>query len=58
MWPHTLGAVGRHLLGFGAFLKGTSVMVMKVERVLYIHFPHLQSLLDLNPQPLITSPTL
>ncbi len=35
MWPHTPGAVGRHLLGFGAFLKGTSVMVMKLERALY-----------------------
>ncbi len=28
--------------GFGALLKGTSVVVLKVERVLYIHSPHLQ----------------
>ncbi len=30
--------------GFGALLKGTSVMVLKVERVLFIHNPHLQFL--------------
>ncbi len=40
--------------GFGALLKGTSVMVLRVERALYIHSPHLQSLpaRDLNSQPL------
>ncbi len=39
--------------GFGALLKGTSVVVLRVERVLYIHTPHLQSLpaRDLNSQP-------
>ncbi len=39
--------------GFGALLKGTSVMVLRVERVLYIHSPHLQFLpaRDLNSQP-------
>ncbi len=42
--------------GFGALLKGTSVVVLRVERVLYIHSPHLQFLsdlrLELNSQPL------
>ncbi len=39
--------------GFGALLKGTSVVVLKVERALYIHSPHLQSLpaRNLNLQP-------
>ncbi len=40
--------------GFGALLKGlTSVVVLRVERALYIHSPHLQSLpaRDSNPQP-------
>ncbi len=39
--------------GFGALLKGTSVMVSRVERALYIHSPHLQFLLgqDSNWQP-------
>ncbi len=39
--------------GFGAFLKGISVVVLKVERVLYIHSPHRQSLpaRDSNLQP-------
>ncbi len=37
--------------GFGALLKGTSVMVLKVERVLFIHNPHLQSLPDLRFEP-------
>ncbi len=32
--------------GFGALLKGTSVVVLRVERVLYIHFPQLQFLPD------------
>ncbi len=34
--------------GFGALLKGTSVMVLRVERALYIQSPHLQSLPDLR----------
>ncbi len=40
--------------GFGALLKGTSVVVLKVERALYIHSLHLQFLLarDSNSQPL------
>ncbi len=40
--------------GFGALLKGTSVVVLRVERVLYIHSPHLQflSARDSNSQPL------
>ncbi len=37
--------------GFGALLKGTSVMVLRVERALYIYFPHLQSLPDLRFEP-------
>ncbi len=58
---HTHGAVGSHLCGgaagsswgFGALLKGTSVVVLKVGRALYIHSPHLQSLpdRDSNSQP-------
>ncbi len=39
--------------GFGALLKGTSVVVLRVERALVIHSPHLQSLpaRDSNSQP-------
>ncbi len=38
--------------GFGALLKGlTSVVVLRVERVLVIHSPHLQSLPDLRLKP-------
>ncbi len=38
--------------GFGALLKGlTSVVVLKVERALDIHSPHLQSLPDLRLEP-------
>ncbi len=64
---HTPGAVNTHLeqsaaillwrpessWGFGSLLKGTSVVVLSVERALYIHSPHLQSLpaRDLNSQP-------
>ncbi len=56
---HTPGAVGSHLRcgspgavgGSGALLKGTSVMVSKVERALYIHSPHLQSLPDMRLEP-------
>ncbi len=59
---HTPGAVGSHLRcgspgavgGSGALLKGTSVMVSKVERALYIHSPtyNLCRTWDSNPQPL------
>ncbi len=35
-------------VGFGVLLKGTSVVVLKVERALYIHSPHLQFLPDLR----------
>ncbi len=58
-WTHTQSS-GQPLLqrpgsnwGFGALLKGTSVMVLKVERVLFIHNPHLQSLpvRESNQQP-------
>ncbi len=40
--------------GFGVLLKGTSVVVLRVERALDIHSPHLQSLpdRDSNSQPL------
>ncbi len=40
--------------GFSALLKGTSVVVLRVKRALYIHSPHLQSppAPDSNPQPL------
>ncbi len=40
--------------GFGALFKGTSVVVLKVERALNIHSPHLQFLpaRDSNSQPL------
>ncbi len=40
--------------GFGALLKSTSVVVLKVKRALVIHSPHLQSLpaRDSNPQHL------
>ncbi len=41
---------------YGALLEGTSVMVLRVERVLDIHSPHLQFLLDLRLEP--ESPTL
>ncbi len=37
--------------GFGALLKGTSVTVLRVERALYIHSPHLQFLPDLRFEP-------
>ncbi len=60
-WTHTLWtrtrSSGKPLLqrpgsnwGFGALLKGTSVMVLKVERVLFIHNPC--RTWDSNPQPL------
>ncbi len=37
-------AMPREQFVFGALLKGTSVMVFRVERALYIHSPHLQLL--------------
>ncbi len=39
--------------GFSALLKGTSVVVLRVKRVLYIHSPHQQNLpaWDSNSQP-------
>ncbi len=59
---HTPGAVGSHLCcgAWGAVggsmlaQKGTSVVVLKEERALYIHSPHLQFLpaRDSNSQPL------
>ncbi len=56
-WTHTRSS-GQLLLqrpgsnwGFGALLKGTSVMVLKVERVPFIHNPHFQSLPDLRLEP-------
>ncbi len=56
---NTPRAVGSHFMlrlpgssrGFGALLKGTSVEVLKVERALYIHCPHLQFLPDLRLKP-------
>ncbi len=59
-WTHT-GSRGQPFTlqhpgsswGFGALLKGTSVVVLSVERALYIQSPHLQYLLDRdsNSQP-------
>ncbi len=37
--------------GFGALLKGTSVVVLRVERALVNHYPHQQSLPDLRFEP-------
>ncbi len=53
-WAAIYAAAPGEQLGFGALLKGTSVVVLKVERVLYIHSPHLQFLpaRDSNPWPL------
>ncbi|KAI2653212.1 NLR family CARD domain-containing protein 3 [Labeo rohita] len=45
-------AANAAVLGFSALLKGlTSVVVLRVERVLVIHSTHLQSLLDLRLKP-------
>ncbi len=46
--------------GFGALLKGTYVVVLKVESVMYIHSPHLQFLpaRESNLQPLGYESTL
>ncbi len=50
-WTHTRSSGQPFMLrrlgsswGFGALLKDTSVVVLKVERALYIHSPHLQFL--------------
>ncbi len=60
-WTHTRSSGQPFMLrrpgsswGFGALLKGTSVVVLRVESVLYIHSPHLQFLpaWDSNSQPL------
>ncbi len=54
-WTHTRSSgqpFSGSSWGFSALLKGTSVVVLKAERVLYIHSPHLQFLpdRDLNSQ--------
>ena len=53
-WAAIYAAAPGEQLGFGALLKGTSVVVLRVERALYIHSPHLQFLpaRDSNSQPL------
>ncbi len=60
LWTHTRSSGQPFMLrrpgsswGFGALLTGTSVVVLKVKRALYIHSPHLQFLLarDSNSQP-------
>ncbi len=60
-WTHTQSSGQPFMLwcpgsswGFGALLKGTSVVVLRVERALVIHSPHLQFLpaRDSNSQPL------
>ncbi len=59
-WTHTRSSGMPFMLrlpgsswGFGALLKGTSVVVLRVERALYILSPHLQFLPagDSNSQP-------
>ncbi len=63
---HTPGAEGSHFMlrspgsswGFGALLKGTSVVVLRVERALDIHSPHLQFLPDLRLQLATFGPRL
>ncbi len=68
-WTHTRSSGQPFMLwhpgsswGFGVLLKGlTSVVVLRVERALYIHSPHLQSLPDRDSNICnlwITSPTL
>ncbi len=46
--------------GLGVLLKGTSVVVLKMERALYIHSPHLKTLSarDSNSQPLTIRPRI
>ncbi len=60
-WTHTRSSgqpFSGSSWGFGALLKGTSVVVLKAERVLYIHSPHLQFLpdRDLNSHDSLTCP--
>ncbi len=52
-WAAMYAAVPGEQLGVQCLAQGHLVMVLKVERVLYIHFPHRQSLLDRdsNSQP-------
>ncbi len=61
-WTHTRSSGQPFMLrhpgsswGFGALLKGTSVVVLKVERALYIHSPHRKFLpaRDSNSQPFV-----
>ncbi len=49
--PFYAAAPGEQL-GFGDLLKGlTSVVVLRVERALHIHFPTIPAARDSNPQP-------
>ncbi len=52
--PEQWAAIYSEQLWFGALLKGTSVVVLRVEKALYIHSPHLKFLAVRysNPQPL------
>ncbi len=57
-WTHTRSSGQPFMLrrqgsswGFGALLKGTSVVVLRMERALVIHSPHLQFLPDLRLEP-------
>ncbi len=55
-WHDVWASMVSHTLnlcwGFAALLKGlTSVVVLRVERALYIHSPHRQSLPDLRLEP-------
>ncbi len=52
-WAAIYAAAPGEQLGVRALLKGTSVVVLRVERALYIHSPHLQFLpdQDSNSQP-------
>ncbi len=43
-WAAIYAAAPGEQLGFGVLLKGTSVVVLRVKRALYIHSPHLQFL--------------
>ncbi len=49
-WAANAAAPGEQL-GFGALLKETSVVVLRVERALVNHSPHQQSLPDLRFKP-------
>ncbi len=50
-WAAIYAAAPGSSWGFGTLLKCTSVVVLKVERVLDIHSPHRQSLPDLRLEP-------